>query len=341
MNQLRITLAVAIVALLVGREARLVAADNGPPASEAGAARFEPLGDPAAVPEMFRLEAHDFPYTLTPVPDVSRSTEVAEVTFPSPVVTPHECNNTVHCEYFRARGKEGEFAGRRPAVVVLHILGGDFPLARLFARYLASTGTHALFVKMPYYGPRRPSDVRKRMIEVDPRESVVGMRQAILDIRRAAALLASREEVDPEQIGIFGISLGGITAALAAEQEPRFRNVCLMLAGGDLGRVSWESPEVRAARDNWLAQGRSKAEFFDVLRPIDPATYAERLQGRRMLMINARHDEIVPPACTESLWEGAGRPPIVWFDAGHYTAALYLFHGLAEVTQFFRRPPLL
>jgi pimeloyl-ACP methyl ester carboxylesterase len=336
-----IAVAALFLALCGAHSSPLCADDASARPVETGTARFEPLEDQAAVSEMFRLEPHSFDYALTPLADVSRSTDVAEVTFPSPVTTPHECNNTVHCEYFRARGKDDEFQGRRPAVVVLHILGGDFPLARLFARYLASTGTHALFVKMPYYGPRRPVDVRKRMIEVDPRESVVGMRQAILDIRRAAALLASRAEVDPDQIGIFGISLGGITAALAAEQEPRFRNVCLMLAGGDLGRVSWESPEVRSARDNWLAQGRSKAEFFEVLRPIDPATYAERLQGRRMLMINAKHDEIVPPACTESLWEGAGRPRIVWFDAGHYTAALYLFHGLAEVTQFFRRPPLL
>ena len=310
------------------------AAELAPP--QTSTVEFRPLEDQANVPEMFRLEAHSFPYIQTFVPDASRTTVVSEVTFPSPVETEHACNNTVHCEYFRPHGP-----GRRPAVVVLHILGGDFPLARLFSRYLAASGTPALFVKMPYYGPRRPTEVRKRMIDVDPRDSVVGMRQAVLDIRRAGAWLASREEVDPEQIGIFGISLGGITAALAAEQEPRFRNVCLMLAGGDLGRVSWESREVKQARDQWLAKGGTKEEFFTVLQPIDPATYAERLRSRRLFMINASQDEVIPPACTTSLWEKAGKPPIVWFDAGHYTAALYMFHGLAEVTRFFRREPML
>lgn len=310
------------------------AAELAPP--QTSTVEFRPLEDQANVPEMFRLEAHSFPYIQTFVPDASRTTVVSEVTFPSPVESEHACNNTVHCEYFRPHGP-----GRRPAVVVLHILGGDFPLARLFSRYLAASGTPALFVKMPYYGPRRPTEVRKRMIDVDPRDSVVGMRQAVLDIRRAGAWLASREEVDPEQIGIFGISLGGITAALAAEQEPRFRNVCLMLAGGDLGRVSWESREVKQARDQWLAKGGTKEEFFTVLQPIDPATYAERLRSRRLFMINASQDEVIPPACTTSLWEKAGKPPIVWFDAGHYTAALYMFHGLAEVTRFFRREPML
>lgn len=313
------------------------AAEMPPP--QTGAVQFEPLEDQSAVPERFRLEAHSFRFTQTFVADMSRTTEVSEVTFPSPIETEFSCNNTVHCEYFRPRPEQVAMAGtKRPGVVVLHILGGDFPLARLFCRYLAASGTHALFVKMPYYGPRRPTDVRKRMIDVDPRESVVGMRQAVLDIRRAAAWLASRPEVDDEQIGIFGISLGGITAALTAEQEPRFRNVCLMLAGGDLGRVSWESPEVKEARTRWLSGGGTKEEFFAVLQPIDPASYAERLKSRRMLMINAAHDEIVPPPCTESLWEKAGKPRIIWFDAGHYSAAAFLFHGLAEVTRFFRVP---
>ena len=62
------------------------------------------------------------------------------MTFPSPVVTPHANNNTVHCEYFRPLA-----AGKHPGVIVLHILGGDFDLARLFCRSLAHRGTAALF----------------------------------------------------------------------------------------------------------------------------------------------------------------------------------------------------
>ena len=335
-SRIRHAFAAACVAVWIAVASTQVTIAAELPPSHTANVQFTPLEDQANVPEMFRLEAHSFPFVQTFIADASRTTDVSEVTFPSPLETEHACNNTVHCEYFRPHGP-----GRRPAVVVLHILGGDFPLARLFSRYLAASGTPALFLKMPYYGPRRPTDVRKRMIDVDPRDSVVGMRQAVLDIRRAGAWLASREEVDPEQIGIFGISLGGITAALAAEQEPRFRNVCLMLAGGDLGRVSWESSEVRQAREHWLAKGGTKEEFFTVLQPIDPATYAERLRSRRLFMINASQDEVIPPACTTSLWEKAGKPPIVWLDAGHYSAALYMFHGLAEVTRFFRREPML
>jgi hypothetical protein len=53
----------------------------------------------------------------------------------------------------------------------------------------------------------------------------------------------------------------------------------------------------------------------------------------------ATHDEVIPPVCTASPWQALGRPRIVWYDAGHYSAAWYLANGLAEVTQFFIKAP--
>lgn len=321
---------VVLAALVGGGFAAATARAADSPEPRRGEVRFEPAADEARTPEPFRLAEHRFAFEERFGGDGPEGIEVSEVTFPSPVQTPFTCNNTVHCEFYRPQR-----AGRRPAVVVLHILGGDFPLARLFCHALAQHGTAALFVKMPYYGPRRPATPRKRMIADDPHETVAGLRQAVLDIRRGAAWLAAHESVDPERIGIFGISLGGITAALASEHEPRFCNVCLMLAGGDLAKVTWESKELRRVREKWEAGGGTVDQFYAVLRPVDPLTHAERLRGRRLLMLNARNDEVIPPACTESLWRAVGEPRIVWYDAGHYSAAGYLLHGLVEVAKFF------
>jgi hypothetical protein len=54
-----------------------------------------------------------------------------------------------------------------------------------------------------------------------------------------------------------------------------------------------------------------------------------------MLMLNARYDEVIPRECTESLWHALGEPEIVWWDAGHYSAARFMLDGLARVTRFF------
>ena len=80
------------------------------------------------------------------------------------------------------------------------------------------------------------------MISADPDETVEGMTQAVLDIRRATAWLAAREEVDPDRSACS-------ESASAASREPwpprpsrGLQNVCLLLAGGDIARVALDSP---------------------------------------------------------------------------------------------------
>src|SRR5688572_11934994 len=161
-----------------------VACAADPQVVEKGTAAYQPpaAADEAKVAERFRMPAHSFDYAMTKVDIELSNHEIWDVTFPSPVVTPHEANNTIHCEYYKPVGPE--FANsKRPAVIVLHILGGDFALSRLFAGAIAQRGTAALFVKMPYYGPRRTPGSPERMISADPEQTIAGMTQAILDIR--------------------------------------------------------------------------------------------------------------------------------------------------------------
>ena len=212
--------------------------------------RFQPAPDEESRPALFRLGTHEF---------VCRETTQGrkwmgivrrmDVTFPSPVETKHECNNTVHAEYFFPCGR-----GVHPGVIVLHILGGDFELSRTCCRTLAINGVGALFVKMPYYGPRRPQNAQVRMISPDPQQTQQGMRQAVLDIRRGAAWMAAREEIDDQQLGISGISLGGLVAALAASAEPRFQKACLVLTGGNLEKIIRESSETEEIRQYWTGR---------------------------------------------------------------------------------------
>ncbi len=304
-------------------------------ATRHGEVQFEPNAqEQTAVPEPFRLERGTFKYEAKRQPTVSDDIEHWDITFPSPVKTASEANNTVHCEYYRPAA-----AGHYPACVVLHILGGDFPLSRLFASAMAHRGVAALFVIMPYYGPRRDPESKVRMVSTDPEQTVEGMKQAIKDIRYAAAWLAAQPEVDSNQLGVFGISLGGITASLAAEAEPRFQKVCPVLAGGGVGKILWESnePHMVQVREKWLAAGGTRESLLDLMKTIDPANYGDRMRGRKILMLNADHDEVIPNACTEALWQAFGRPKIEWYHAGHYSAVWYLPIAIVTVTEFFAK----
>lgn len=307
--------------------------DPGPGAIERGRAEFRPTADEPRVPERFRLEPAVFPFESELRLETPRYT-VQAVRFPSPVVTPDIENNTVHAEYFRPKGAAPGPA-RRPAVVVLHILGADFALSRYLAARLADRGVGALFVKLPYYGERRPAGESARFLSADIDRTVRSMRQGVCDVRRAAAWLACRPEVDPARIGVTGISLGGIVSSVAVAVDPAVTRGAFLLAGGDLARILWEMPEGAKYRAAWVAAGRTFADLKTLTDPFDPLTYAPRLAGKRVMMIAGNVDEVVPPTSARLLWSAAGRPPITWYDCGHYSAVGYLLPAVRQTVDFF------
>jgi dienelactone hydrolase len=324
----------ACAAILSDGLARFAAAEE--PAfvdvAESTTIDFAPARNEDTVPQHFRLKPHRFESDAELLRE-NGPLRTLSVTFPSPVETAVIENNTVYGEYFQPAGP-----GPFPGVVVLHILGGEFPLSQLVASSLARSKVAALFIKMPYYGERRSKDSPRRMISRNPRETAEGMRQAVLDIRRAGAWLAARPEVDQERLGVTGISLGGIMSALSAAGEPRFRKVAIYLGGGKLGENLWsmEHRDAEAFRAEWLKMGETRESFLRALEPVDPATHARLLKDRDVLMVNAKNDEVIPHAATMALWEAIGtKPELVWLDAGHITAAAYLPGEMVRLQKFF------
>jgi dienelactone hydrolase len=176
------------------------------------------------------------------------------------------------------------------------------------------------------------------MISANPEETVAGMTQAVLDIRQAVGFLSSRPEINPEELGIFGISLGGITGTLAASAEPRLKNMCILLAGGDLGRIAWEAPEFRREREKLIAMGATLEDFRMAVKEIEPLNYAANCHGRRIMMLNAADDEVIPRACTEALWQALNKPDLTYYSGGHYSVFRHILTARARVQGFFAPP---
>ena len=264
------------------------------------------------------------------------------LTYPSPLVTSVSQNNTIPAEYYLPRGiRPGDPA--RPAVICMHILDGDFVLVRLTCTMLASHGIPALMFKLPYYGERGFPE-GARALAADPKLFTSALSQAAEDVRRTIDLLASRPEIDAAEIGITGISLGGIVAATAAGAEPRLNRVMLVLAGGDLNKLIHHARETDELSRMIKGLGVFKRAEIDArIRAVDPLRHAEGLKKRaqqgKVLMVNAAKDEVVPRACTEKLAAGIGiADEVVWLDGlGHYTAMAELPQILRMTVDFFKQ----
>jgi dienelactone hydrolase len=309
--------------------ARLARAEE--PAADRTKVRFQPMAGQDRLPARYRLAPCQFACTLTRKDDRAVSgIELYHLTFPSPVKSACPENNTVHADYYRPRG-----AGPFPCVIVLDILAGNEKVARVCASTLAQNGIGGLFVSLPYYGARRPAGSRLRFLSYDVDHTLEAVRQAVLDLRCATAWMESRPEIDARRLGIMGTSLGSFLAALTAEMEPKLGRVAILLGGGGFVDAFYDDPRAAPYRKMWEAAGGTKEEVAKFLAPVDPLTCAANLNERKVLMIAGKRDEIVLPRMAEALWRASGRQQIVWIDAGHYTAALYLVPGLQRVVQHF------
>ena len=295
-----------------------------------GTLRVEPTDDAKHdVPERYRIKTFDVDYTLTPRFVLRHSgVEVYDLTFPSPVKSSVPENNTVYAEYFvPVERSPGE---RLPAVLVLDILDGAAVVSRGEAMWLAQHGVASLFIYMAHYGPRRPPGGKVKLLSPNIDLTMENIRQTVLDCRCAIAWLADRPEVDADQLGLVGTSLGSFVGANVAAAEPRVKNVCLLLGGGGLVDAFADHPQAKPYLDLVSLLG-GKDALKKLIAPVDPLTYAPQLTKKNLLMIAARRDDIVPPKAAETLWAATGKQKIVWFDATHVGSAAYALPALAAV----------
>ncbi len=279
-----------------------------------------------------------FSYTIE-LAEERHGYRIFHLTFPSPIKTPIEANNTVPAEYYLPDGASGE--SKRPAVLVLHILNGNFELERLLCTSLAVRGIPAVMIKLPYYGERSLPGGRAELVK-RPELFVEACSQGIQDARRTIDLLASRPEVQTDRIGVTGISLGGLMSGATAGSDARVHRTCLLLAGGDLLEIIHHCKEAKNLSEFLKQQEPVLREKIETaIKGADPLTYADQLRERaqkgQVLMMNATEDDVIPPACSRKLAAALGiEDKIVWFEGlGHYTAIAALPQTFRKMVDFF------
>lgn len=285
------------------------------------------------------FDGQPFSYEVTGVTN-KENYQVVFVRYPSPVTSELPQNNIIPVEYYLPTGLFAD-GPKRPAVICLHILDGSLELVRMLGSVLASHGVSAVVFPLPYYG-ERGGPLGPRDILEEPQRFLRVLEQTYLEVRRATDFLASRPEVDPEKIGVAGISLGAIVAASAAEREPRIWRTALILSGGNILKIVATAREAEPLRE-FLGRlpEEDRAKVIEGFREADPLTGAHLLRERalagRVLMINAAEDEVIPRDCTEQLAAALGiSNQVIWLEGlGHYTAIAALPEILQQTARFF------
>jgi dienelactone hydrolase len=301
---------ITLMLLLIAAAGPGIAAAENTPGSELAATFYDYTRYPPDSPEFAAL-----PYLETP------RYRVVRLTFPSRIQSADANNNLVRGYYYQPK-----VAGPVPAVIVLHGWGAIVSkhLIQSFCKSFAERGTAAFMLELPYHLERRAQGKRggAEFMTADPQQLVEFGRQAVVDLRCVLDWLEARPEVDPQKMGVVGLSLGAITANLAMGVDDRLKAGVSILGGGDLTGIIWRDPLARPWKSKLQRAGVTEAMLRESLRPVEPLTFADRNRPRRVLMINGRYDIMIPKSSARALWEALDQPSIIWMNSGHFSMAL-------------------
>ena len=152
----------------------------------------------------------------------------------------------------------------------------------------------------------------------------------VVAIRQVLDWVTVQEEVDPEQIGLVGFSMGAIVAAMALGADERFAAGVLMMGAARPGEVfatcngyPGEVREAIRARFGW-SQERYQALFEELFAPGDPINFVGRYRPERLLIMDGAFDDCMSRDARRALWEITGRPERLVFLGRHKGAFLAL-----------------
>ena len=237
--------------------------------------------------------------------------------------------SNITIDYYQVEGR----ARPSPVIVLLPISGGGYEVESHFARYFAKHGLAVALVHRREVGKQTP-----KASEIEG-----WLKQNIACHKRVLDWIETRSELDAHRIGLFGISMGGIQAALLTPLDDRVKAATFGLAAGDLPFVLAHSTEKSIARHRaefMRAHQMNRAQFQDELRKAitcDPALLAPYVEQQRILLVLGFCDTVVPFDKGWELRGKLGKPETLILPTGHYSALFCIPYVKNRCLHFFRK----
>ncbi len=260
-----------------------------------------------------------------------------ELKFPTARPSRFEANNTVWGHLYLPRGVKNP-----PCVLVLPIMAApNVWIEERFVREFVRYGYAAMWIEMPYQFHRRPDPlIPSGQVFLSRTAQGLGrnFRQSVADARRAITMLERSGLVDSERIGIFGISLGAMVGSAVYSKDERPVGAVFLLGGADFPDLVFRSGMTREFAQ--LA-GIRPSEVRREWKGFDPLEYRESNRDKRVFLVNARRDRIIPRENAEQLLLAFPRGEQIWVPGGHYTAIAHMLwmpsYAAAKFRELFLR----
>ncbi len=175
-------------------------------------------------------------------------------------------------------------------------------------------GLNVAIPVMPFHGERA---VGRRggdgYLAGDVLDTVHAQAQAVWDIRRLIRWLRAS---GAPAIGLYGVSLGGYTAALLAALEADLDCVVCGIPTVDfIDLMRANASDVWLTLTTWLGFDWEKIERLQ--RVIAPLAMQPRVPASRCFVFAGTSDTLAPPGHALDLWRHWGEANLSWYQGGH------------------------
>lgn len=144
-------------------------------------------------------------------------------------------------------------------------------------------------------------------------------REERLDVHAAVEYLL---EAGMGPVGIYGMSMGGATAILAAAED---RRIAAVVADSPYGRLRWAVSQVARLRGYpgfitpsvaWIGCFATALHVRNRMRSFDPVEVVDQITPRPLFLMHGSEDDVIPVASAHALYERAGEPKELWIQEG-------------------------
>jgi predicted amidohydrolase/dienelactone hydrolase len=148
-----------------------------------------------------------------------------------------------------------------------------------------------------------------------------------------ADYLKGRDDVDPDRLGVFGVSLGGYYAARSAAYEPRLR-AAVELAGPYRFDLDWDMlPAQTRTTFQHRSGAASPAEARDRAAALTLEDAAARI-GCPLLVAHGGRDRLIPPYHAERLAREAPHAELLMMPDGSHGLTNHAFESRAAMADW-------